>query len=104
MTEELDDKGQYPLPEDWAGKRAEQFNTLWRDHLSFHPTVATISWERREKAKEFAWAIYKEALMQTKEVQELLTKAYKDGEENGANNLRDKVRDKLGELMDTLGD
>lgn len=101
MTE-LDDHNDYPLPDDWAGKRAENFNALWRDHLRHLPPLDTIKPEHADQFKEFAWKVYCEAIMHSKEVQKLLTMAYFDGQKDGDEEAIRRVKDKVEDFLSNL--
>ena len=98
----MNDDGDYPLPDNFEEEQLKKFEEVWRNHLSFHPLIASLPYERREKAKALAETAYRAAMPGLKEIQRLLTIAYNDGDKDGMDYVRNRLRDKLNDLMCTL--
>jgi phosphoserine phosphatase len=63
-----------------------------------------MSEEFRGLFKEFAWKVYKEALMTFNEVQKIANKAYDDGFKDGKTEAVETIQGRLEEVADDLDD
>jgi Zn-dependent M32 family carboxypeptidase len=109
--------GNYPVDpdkfnsvDDLITKNCASFNKQWKEKLSFHPAVCSMTWEQRREMKKFAEFIFDETLSDIltlankidDDIQQIANEAYADGLKDAKQKFINDAKKKFQEVLDNL--